>query len=183
MQLSRQRLRRAASFLTGHRVLDAGCNIADLVGFLPPEAMYVGLEVMPEVVELDRARFPGHEFIHCDIGEDWPAIVTRRRFDHVALLAVLEHLTAPESVLARARDVLAPRGTIVLTTPHPRAHTPHRLGAAIGLFSADASDEHEALYDRDGLETLARQAGLAVDHYETFQLGMNQLVVLKRSVA
>ena len=103
--------------------------------------------------------------------------MTERRFDHVVLMAVLEHLKDPAATLAQARGVLAPGGTVIASTPHPRARTIHRLGARWGLFSRDADEEHEVFWSRAQLEALGRAAGLRPLRYRRFQLGLNQLMV------
>jgi len=171
-------MRVAAGWLSGGSVLDAGCNIADLVRFLPANVDYVGLEALSAVVELVRGRYPDRRFEAADLEAPWPAAVAARRFGHVALLAVLEHLRDPVAVLVRAREVLEEGGTIVVTTPHPRARLPHELGARLRVFSRDATSEHVAFYDRVALSRMARAAGLVVVHYATFQLRMNQLAVM-----
>jgi 2-polyprenyl-3-methyl-5-hydroxy-6-metoxy-1,4-benzoquinol methylase len=94
------------------------------------------------------------------------------------MLAVVEHLRDPAAALARAREQLAPGGTVLVSTPHPRARRLHSLGARLRLFSRDADDEHERFFDRRGLALLAQQAGLRMLSYRRFQLGLNQLAVL-----
>lgn len=178
-RLSGARTRLAARFVTGGSVLDAGCNIAELADAIPPNVDYFGLEVVPEIVELARRLHPDRRFALCDLEQAWPEEVTERRFDHVVLLAVLEHLKRPAAVLRQARAVLAPGGTIILTTPHPRARRLHGLGARLGLFSRDADEEHEQFLDRDALAALALSAGLTLGHYRGFLFGLNQLAVLR----
>lgn len=70
---------------------------------------------------------------------------------------------------------------IILTTPHPSLHWLHTLGAAFGIFSRRASEEHWYLLDRQALERLAEERGLQVAEYRRFLLGANQLVVLRRA--
>lgn len=172
------RTRAAAGCVSGASVLDAGCNIADLAGAIPPNVDYVGLELVPEIVALARRLHPDRRIEVCDLEGDWPGWVLDRRFDQVVLTAVVEHLREPAAVLARARGLLAPGGTLVLTTPHPRARRLHGLGARLRLFSRDADDEHERFFDRAGLASLARAAGLRLIDYRPFQLGLNQLAVM-----
>jgi SAM-dependent methyltransferase len=174
------RLRVALPYLAGGSVLDAGCNVAEVVRYLPANVDYLGLEVVPEIVEIARWRFPDRQFECLDLEGPWPETVAGRQFDHVLLLAVLEHLRQPLAVLRQAAEVLAPDGTVILTTPHPRARWVHGLGARWGLFSRDADAEHERFLGRAELYHLAGRAGLNVIHYRTFQLGLNQLAILSR---
>ncbi len=172
------RTRAAADCVTGASVLDAGCNIADLAAEIPPNVDYLGLELQPEVVALARRLYPDRQFEVCDLEGQWPASVTARRFDHVVLTAVVEHLHHPARVLARAAALLGPGGTVILTTPHPRGQRLHALGARLRLFSRDADEEHERFFDRAALSRLAERAGLRLVAYRRFQLGLNQLAVL-----
>jgi 2-polyprenyl-3-methyl-5-hydroxy-6-metoxy-1,4-benzoquinol methylase len=99
----------------------------------------------------------------------------------VTLLAVVEHLRHPATVLRQAGAVLSPGGTVIVTTPHPRARRIHALGARAGLFSRDADEEHETFFDRADLAGLARSAGLTMVYYSTFLVGLNQLAVMQAS--
>lgn len=174
------RTQTAAAWVTGESVLDLGCNIADLARAIPPNVDYVGVEVVPEIAALARALHPDRRFLSFDIEAPWPAAVTERAFDHVALLAVLEHLKRPGDVLRQAAAVLRPGGTVIATTPHPRARWVHATGARLRLFSRDADEEHEAFLGQVDLAVLARDAGLSLAVYRTFLLGLNQLAVMRR---
>ena len=100
-------------------------------------------------------------------------------FDTIAMLAVIEHVSQPEELLALMKKKLNPRGRIVLTTPHPLAHIIHRAGSRIGIFSRSAAEEHETLLDRASMRVAARRAGLRVVLEKRFMLGMNQLFILE----
>jgi 2-polyprenyl-3-methyl-5-hydroxy-6-metoxy-1,4-benzoquinol methylase len=176
-RLIRARCRLAAGQVTGRSVLDGGCNVADLADNIPSNVDYVGMERDERIAAIARGLHPERRIECADLEAPWPASVTERRFDHVVLMAVLEHLKDPAAVLARARAVLAPGGTVIASTPHPRARALHRLGARWGLFSRDADEEHEIFWSRAQLEALGRAAGLRPLRYRRFQLGLNQLMV------
>jgi 2-polyprenyl-3-methyl-5-hydroxy-6-metoxy-1,4-benzoquinol methylase len=178
-RLTRHRLRIAARHITGQKVLDAGCNIAQLTDYLPANVQYTGLEIMPEVVELNRRRHPEHRFYRADLDADWPEEVRRQRYDHVVMLAVLEHLSDPARALASAREVLESDGTIVVTTPHPQGRIGHELGARLRLLSSDASEEHEQFLGRDALVAVGYQVGLSLILYQRFLGRLNQLAVYR----
>ena len=84
------------------------------------------------------------------------------------------------SVLARLAPLLSPGGRLVATTPHPIGRWPLEAGAALGLLSSHAHDEHERLLGKAGLDAAGRGAGLALVVYRRFLLGMNQLAVFSR---
>ena len=103
------------------------------------------------------------------------------RFDVAVMAAFIEHFPQPQKVLERIARYLPTGGQIILTTPSPRIARLHRLGAAIGLFSAEGAEEHEKLLDRDDLLQIAHSAELEVRTYHRFCLGCNQLCVLGKT--
>lgn len=164
-----RRLQAARPHLRG-RILDLGCGGGLLARWAEPQT-YLGFDVDPDSLAAARRAFPRHRFVG-----DLPA---GQGFDTLVALAVIEHLPQPERHLAQWRQLLAPGGTMVLTTPHPRVDLVHRLGARLGIFSRHASEEHQDLLDRAGLERAAGAAGLTVALYRRFLLGANQLVLLR----
>ncbi len=166
----------------GARVLDVGCGLTDLAARLPS---YVGCDRWPEVLEENRRRHPGARFLAWDVlASDAPADVSAAGpFDVVLMLALLEHLSDPAAALRRAAPLLAPGGRIVVTTPHPVGHAPLEAGAALGLLSKHAAEEHDALLGRVELAAAGEAAGLALTSYRRFLLGLNQLAVFARTPA
>ncbi len=163
----------------GARVLDLGCGLTDLSSRLPS---YVGCDQSPEILLVQRARFPSAVFFEWDFAEsDAPVgLAAQGPFDVVLLLAVLEHVAKPHRLVARAVSLLGPGGRLVVTTPHPLGRLPLETGAALGLLSPHARDEHETLLGRAALEEAGRSAGVSLVLYRRFLLGLNQLAVFSR---
>ena len=163
----------------GARVLDLGCGLTDLPSRLPS---YVGCDQSPEILLVQRARFPSAVFFEWDFAEsDAPVgLAAQGPFDVVLLLAVLEHVEKPHRLVARAVSLLGPGGRLVVTTPHPLGRLPLETGAALGLLSPHARDEHETLLGRAALEEAGRSAGVSLVLYRRFLLGLNQLAVFSR---
>ena len=166
----------------GARVLDVGCGLTDLPGRI---ADYIGCDRNADVLAEQRRRFGrGDEenFFEWDValGEAPPALKARAPFEGILLLAVLEHLADPGAALARLSPLLAAGGRLIATTPHPSGRFPLEAGAALGLLSSHAHDEHESLLGPAALEEAGRGAGLALVLYRRFLLGMNQLAVFSR---
>jgi SAM-dependent methyltransferase len=158
-------------------VLDVGCGLTDLPGTVPS---YTGCDRNPEILGLNRTRFPSISFFAWDVSASEPPEPLRMAgpFATILMLALLEHLPDPASALRRAVSLLRPDGRLVVTTPHPAGRLPLEIGAAVGLLSKHAAGEHEALLSRAGLERAAESAGLRVKVYRRFLLGGNQLAVL-----
>ncbi|MBK9064515.1 MAG: class I SAM-dependent methyltransferase [Acidobacteria bacterium] len=164
---------------SGGRVLDVGCGLTDLAARIPD---YVGCDRNPDVLAQQRKKFPKRDFYEWDIGRGAApaALLARAPFEGILLLAVLEHVPDAAAVLARLSPLLSPGGRLIATTPHPIGRWPLEAGAALGLLSSHAHDEHETLLGREALEAAGRSSGLSLVHYRRFLLGMNQLAVFSR---
>jgi len=163
----------------GARVLDVGCGLTDLATRIPD---YTGADRNPDVLAEQRRRFPGRDFFEWDIalGAAPAALQARAPFEGILLLAVLEHVADPSAILSRLFPLLSPGGRLIATTPHPIGRWPLEAGAALGLLSSHAYEEHEDLLSRKDLEAAGRAAGLSSIAYRRFLLGMNQLAVYSR---
>ncbi len=163
----------------GARVLDVGCGLTDLPDRIPN---YVGCDRNPEVLASQRKRWPKTDFFEWDIGRGAapPELEARAPFEGILLLAVLEHVADPAAILARLSTLLSPGGRLIVTTPHPAGRWALEAGAALGLLSPHARDEHETLLDRAALEEAGRYAGVTLVLYRRFLLGLNQIAVLAR---
>lgn len=163
----------------GARVLDVGCGLTDLPGRFPE---YTGCDRDPDVLAAQRERFPKRDFFEWDIGRGVApaALEARAPFEGILLLAVLEHVADPSAVLSRLFPLLSPGGRLIATTPHPIGRWPLEIGAALGLLSSHAREEHEDLLSREDLEAAGRAAGLSKVFHRRFLLGMNQLAVFSR---
>ena|SRR3989344_5514773 len=64
----------------------------------------------------------------------WKRIAARGKFDVVLASAILEHLQNPEMVLEQIRQVLKPKGILVLTLPNI-AHWRMRLNLLLGNWN------------------------------------------------
>lgn len=167
--LRNARIRAAASWLRGD-VLDIGCG----TGLLSTNVSgsYFGYDIDAAAIETARAAYPQHRFS--------TTMPQGETFDTVVALALIEHLKEPDQAVAEWAKLLRGGGRIVMTTPHRAFRAIHDAGAKIGLFSADAADEHEEMFDRQGLHELAEKAGLRVVRYKRFLFGANQLIVLEK---
>lgn len=172
--LRKARISAALPHLAG-AVLDFGCGVGALAGFIPPDR-YTGADSDAESLERARVLHPSHGFYHPpELG------ALGRTFDSIALLAVLEHVADRAEFLATLGTFLAPRGRIVITTPHPVSDSVHRAGSRLGLFSREAGEEHGSLISGVEMGRLARGAGFTLALRRRFLLGMNQLFILEKA--
>jgi 2-polyprenyl-3-methyl-5-hydroxy-6-metoxy-1,4-benzoquinol methylase len=172
--LRNKRIKAAQPFLKG-RVLDFGCGSGALAALIPPSD-YCGIDRDPDSLEIARNEHPEHRF-------DTAQVTAGERFDTVVSLAVIEHVADPAEFLHMLKQSLvsSAEARIVCTTPHPAVDWVHTAGAKIGLFSASANEEHEALLNRDSLRAAGQEAGLEMAEYHRFLFGANQIVVFKHN--
>ena len=102
-------------------------------------------------------------------------------FDTVVMAALLEHLKFPDAALRETRRLLKPGGSLVLTTPTPLGGRIHAWGSHLGLTYREAADEHEGFFASEGLKRLLNEERFNCELYERFLMGMNQLVVARKT--
>jgi 2-polyprenyl-3-methyl-5-hydroxy-6-metoxy-1,4-benzoquinol methylase len=130
-------------------------------------------------VEANRRRFPQHRFLVADVDED--PLDIDGGFDRILMIALVEHVYNLKHLFRQACRLLRPHGQIVITTPTPFGNDViHRCGAWLGLFARSAADDHICVLNRHRFQILARDFGLQIVRYRTFEFGCNQLVVLSR---
>jgi 2-polyprenyl-3-methyl-5-hydroxy-6-metoxy-1,4-benzoquinol methylase len=172
------RLRTAAGLIPpGSIVLDIACGAGFLKQFLPVDCRYFGVD---RIQPRDTARF--EQFTAADVTAPATLPELRQRLgmraDVITMLAFVEHIKNPESILAALKIFLSKNGRIILTTPHPMGRAIHDGLSRLGLCSASAAAEHEQFMDRKSLERVALKAGYTMLHYRRFLFGMNQVVVI-----
>jgi SAM-dependent methyltransferase len=182
--LTRARLSRVAKYVGG-RVLDAGCGYGELLDYLPAGVDSVTLldrspERLPRLQTRLSRGSTQTQFVLGDIGAGEVALPSAS-FDTVVMAALLEHLKIPLAALRETRRLLKRGGKLVLTTPTPVGGRLHAYGSRLGLTYREAAEEHEQFFDDEGLRRLLNQEGFNCELYERFLLGMNQLVVARKT--
>ena len=110
----------------------------------------------------------------CGIERDAEQIlpILNEHYESITLLAVIEHLDDPKSVLYHCCRLLRKGGKIIITTPTWLGNflTP--------LVSWHDSKEHKRVMSLEGLKEIVPK-GYEVSHYEVFEWGLNQLFVIE----
>jgi len=162
---------RAAAPLIAPPILDVGCGYtAPLAARCKPDE-YVGVEIEPARLARAKEAFPTHRFVD--------AIPSGEQFRTVVALAVIEHVSDPDGFAAALVAATQSKGRIVISTPAPVGEVVHHAGARVGIFSRDASEEHDSVMSRDELLATFERAGAQPLRYRRFMFGMNQLAIFR----
>jgi SAM-dependent methyltransferase len=157
----------------GAKVCDIGCGLqaAFLRKLAGTITWGVGLDY-----QLDAKQCAGLPVMLADITAPLP--LRAGCFDHVVMLAVLEHLQRPADVLKEIHGVLKPGGSLILTWPSARVDgildVLHRLRIVSDEME---SDEHQERIPVEKLQQLLRDIGFDRMLHKTFEFGLNNLMV------
>ena len=143
----RQHLRNSAA-----RVLDYGAGSGQLVGQLRVKGVQAdGLEFSPDARRYcERVR--GFS-LYSDLCE-----VKDGQYDFVSMIEVIEHLTELQTTLAELHRVLAPGGTLLVTTPNLEGY---RARMEEGYWHEACKKFHLFLFTEDSLRFQMNQAGFS----------------------
>lgn len=104
-----------------------------------------------------------------------------KTFDTIAFLAVLEHIEKYDTltVLQKFKKALKPDGIVFLTTPTKMSKPLLEFLASVHILDKANIEEHKHYWTKEEIAELANQAGLQMVDYKKFQLGFNQMAILK----
>lgn len=177
--LSDARFARLAPHISGD-VLDIGCQSGQLKARLGAQIRsYTGVDVSQEAIADARRAHPDAAFHVLNIDED--PLPFESSFDTIVMSALIEHVFNLRLLGKGLSRALRTGGSIVLTTPTPLGNdVVHRFGAAIGLFSATAVNDHIVIFNKKRCEIFAEEFGLRLASHRLFQFGCNQLAILQK---
>src|ERR1700733_6028370 len=148
--IAKLRFRAAYSFIrSGSRVCDLGCGLDAAFLNYTNDKISHGVGIDDQVEDGVRGRWWR---IRADITKP-PLPLEPTQFDHVVMLAVLEHLRDPDPVLGEAFRILAPGGSLILTWPSSAVDPILAVLRTAGLISAEMeSNQHQTRAPDEALQ-------------------------------
>lgn len=153
-----------------YQVCDLGCGSGQLLRELIRRGhSAVGVDVQPGP--------------HIVVGNlNLPLPLDDQQFDLVTSLAVLEHLDDPSLNLREAHRILKPGGTLILTTPSPRAKSVLEfLAFRLHIIDPREIADHKQYFSIGQLKQLLSRSGFSLTLIGHFQMGMNTLAVAQKT--
>jgi SAM-dependent methyltransferase len=175
--IARMRFRAAYPHIRkGARVCDLGCGLDAAFLDYASERISYGIGVDDQV----RGGADGPwQRVRADIRSALP--LESGQFDHVVMLAVLEHLAEPEPVLREAYRILVPGGSLILTWPSAMVDPILKVLHGLRMVSDEMeSDEHQKRIPVGTLQQLLHRIGFTDFLHYTFEFGLNNLMVASR---
>src|SRR5271156_228817 len=160
----------------GSRVCDLGCGLEAAFREYSSDRIATGVGVDDQVEDGVRGRW---QRVKGDLRDTLP--LADGTFDHVVMLAVLEHLTEPEQILRETFRILVPGGSLIMTWPASAVDPILRVLHALHLISDEMeSDEHQKRIPVAALEQMLQRIGFVKFFHRTFEFGLNNLMVAGR---
>jgi 2-polyprenyl-3-methyl-5-hydroxy-6-metoxy-1,4-benzoquinol methylase len=105
----------------GKRILDVGCGqgtITARIAELRPDAEVVGVDVLKQELMVAKKAFKDIENLRYELRDVLKTPFPGRSFDCILCLETIEHFDAPLSYVKGFHDMLAPGGSVIISTPN-----------------------------------------------------------------
>ena len=175
--IARMRFRAAYPHIRkGSRVCDLGCGLDPAFLDFAAERIAHGVGVDDQVRDGAGGRW---RRVRADIRAALP--LESGEFDHVVMLAVLEHLAEPEPVLRETYRILVPGGSLILTWPSAMVDPILKVLHGLRFVSDEMeSDEHQKRIPVGTLQQMLHRIGFNEFIHYSFEFGLNNLMVATR---
>ncbi len=158
----------------GDRVLDVGCHQGE---FFRKYGREIGISVGIDPLAVPRADGKFRLINgHFPDGNVFP----RESFDTLIMLAVIEHVEDRASIFREAAHVLSKAGRVIVTVPSPRVDAILEILVRLKIADGMSLEEHGG-FDPESLPETAGECGFRVLHRESFQFGLNNLMVFEKT--
>jgi SAM-dependent methyltransferase len=176
--IAKMRFRAAYPYIRNNsRVCDLGCGLEAAFLEYAADRIAFGACVDDQLDEKVGGRW---QRVRADLRSPLP--FPAGHFDHVVMLAVLEHLTEPEGVLREARRVLAPGGSLIMTWPASVVDPILGMLRKLRFISVEMeSDKHQKRIPVEELKQILEKIGFQRFVHRRFELGLNNLLVATKA--
>lgn len=106
-----------------------------------------------------------------------PLPIPNTAFDVVTMLAVLEHLNNPNSIIKECFRTLKPKGKLILTTPSPPSKPILEAMAKLNLISREGIADHKHYFSTKEIIALLSNEGFTKIKIWHKALGLNTVAV------
>jgi ubiquinone/menaquinone biosynthesis C-methylase UbiE len=160
-------------------VCDVGCGLDAAFLTFAGSRIARGIGIDDQAETETQTKWP---VIRADIYSGLP--FADNEFEHVVMLAVLEHLKDPEIVLKEEYRILRPGGSLVLTWPQSLVDPLLGILHWAGLVSKEMeSEEHQKRIPLPTLVQILTGIGFQKFYHRRFELGLNNLLVARKPEA
>jgi SAM-dependent methyltransferase len=175
--VARMRFRAAYPFIKRDtKVCDLGCGLEAAFLDYAADRVAKGVGLDDQVVDGVGGRW---RRVRADLQSPLP--FADGEFDHVVMLAVLEHLKDPEKVLFEAFRVIAPGGSLIMTWPSSMVDPILTVLHKLRLVSDEMeSDEHQKRIPLDSLQQMLERIGFRRFVHRRFEFGLNNVMAAFR---
>jgi SAM-dependent methyltransferase len=139
------------------RFLDTGCFEGHLLSQVREKTHWNAFGIEPNQAAVETARSKGHQ-VWIGYAEDATAVIPKHhQFDVIYMGQSIEHVDDPVLVLKKLRQILAPGGILVMSTPNLDSRQIDWFGPTWAHWH---TPYHRHIFSPNSLVALAQQVGL-----------------------
>lgn len=158
------------------KLLELGCATSFMSKYFTQvkQCQVFGVEIDPEMAKIAAKSCENVLVADLDQSSTWEKIQAVAPFDVVFASAIIEHLKHPWHTLQLIKQVLKPRGVLIITTSNI-AHWRMRLNLALGRWQyrdyGTLDNTHLRFFTYDTFKQAVTQAGFIIEHIAIDQAG------------
>lgn len=141
-------------YISGKTILEVGCGIGNLTRrFVKVCGRVIGIDTSDLFISHLKVDYPEMELYNFDISDKKVIVLSEKGIDAVVAINVLEHVEDDEQSLRNIREILRPRGRLILYVP--------ALSWLYGTIDEELA--HYRRYDKDDLIKKLERSGFEVE--------------------